>query len=64
MKKTKADLFIEVCCKCPNCGAYLNIFDFDDVKNALDETHNSINCNLEIDCEECKEIFIVTDILF
>lgn len=64
MKKRTANLSISVNCKCPNCDTYLDIFDLEDVKYALDETHNAINCNLEIECEECNEKFIVSDIYF
>ena len=64
MKTTTANLFIEVNCKCPHCDAYLDIFDLEDVKYALAEPHNAPNCDLEIDCEECGEKFIVSDISF
>lgn len=64
MEKTTANLFIEVNCKCPHCDAYLDIFDLEDVKMALDETHNAADCDLEIECSNCNEKFIVTDIYF
>jgi len=64
MKQTTANLFIEFTCKCPHCNSYLDIFDLEDVKYALDEIHNAPNCNLEIKCEECLENFVVSDISF
>jgi len=64
MKSTSASLHIQVNCKCPNCDAYLDVFDLEDVKYSLDETHNAQDCNLEIECEECLEKFIITDITF
>ena len=64
MKTITAHLSISVNCKCPNCNSYLDIFDLEDVKYALDETHNASNCNLVIKCEECLEDFIISDIFF
>ena len=64
MKETTASLNIEVTCKCPNCGAYLDVFDLEEVKYALDETHNAPDCNLEIECTDCNETFLLTDIYF
>lgn len=64
MYKRTATLTISVNCKCPHCESYLDIFDLEDVKYALDETNNAIDCNLEIECEECNEKFIVSNIYF
>jgi uncharacterized protein with PIN domain len=64
MNKRSAFLTIRVECRCPNCDTYLDIFDLKEVKDSLDKTHNARDCNVEIECEDCNEKFIVSDILF
>ena len=64
MKTTTADTHIEVLCNCPNCDAYLDIFDEYGVKESMGYEPRSENCDLEINCSECKETFLVTDINF
>ena len=65
MKKITASVWIKVTCKCPNCDAFLDLFEMEDVQLALNIVANiPPDCNLEIECTECLEKFIVTDILF
>ena len=64
MKTVIANTYIEVLCKCPNCGCGQDIFDNDFIKGSLTEDHRASGCNVEIQCEECSEKFLVTDIDF
>ena len=64
MKSTDAKTFIEVVCNCPNCNAYLDIFDENGVKESMGYEPRSEGCDLEIKCSECEEPFIVTDIFY
>lgn len=60
---TTANLSIELLVSCPYCESFLDIFHLVNVQDALDDTHLK-NCNLEIECQECLEKFLVTDINF
>jgi len=64
LKTTDANTFIEVLCNCPYCNAYLDIFDEHGVKESMGYEPRSENCNLEVDCSECGEKFLVTDIFY
>lgn len=62
MKETRAQLYIEVLCTCPNCDYGLDIFD--DIKDILDDDHRASNIDKEIVCEGCGETFLLTDVDF
>lgn len=65
LKTTVANTHIEVTCDCPYCNAYLDIFDRDSVRESfVDNDLTAENCDIEITCPKCKEIFIVTDIFY
>lgn len=66
MKSTTAQTLIEILCICPNCGDGLDILYEDNVREELtrQDEFSSSNCNLEITCSECKEVFLVTDIYY
>jgi uncharacterized protein YbaR (Trm112 family) len=64
MRETRANLYIEVLCNCPNCGYGLDVFDNDSIKESLDDDHRASGCDVEITCEDCNETFLVTDIDF
>ena len=64
MKKTRAQLYIEILCDCPNCDESLDVFHNETVKESLQEDHRAYNCDVEIICENCKETFLLTDIDF
>lgn len=62
MKTTTATTLIEVLCDCPYCDELMDIIDRDDVKGSLNDKPRVSNCDIEITCENCQGIFLVTDI--
>lgn len=64
MKTTRAQLSIEILCQCPNCNYDLDLFDEHRVRESLEDDHRASNCNIEIECENCNETFLLTDVDF
>jgi uncharacterized Zn finger protein len=62
MKECKAQTTLEVNCDCPHCDEWLDITD--EAREYLDETLRAEEIELQITCEECGEVFIVTDITY
>lgn len=52
--------YLEVRTNCPYCLAYLDVFEA--MIEHLDECLSAENCDEEITCESCKEVFIITDV--
>ena len=61
-KKVDASFHCEVMCNCPNCDAYIDIRD--DVSEHLDKYNQAMNIDIEIECTECREYFIVENVTF
>ena len=62
MEKVNANCFIEVCCKCPYCDAFEDVFE--DVRESMDDDHRADNIDVEVKCSECGEPFIVENVRF
>ena len=62
MKKVNANCFIEVCCKCPYCDAFEDVFE--NVRESMDDDHRAENIDVEVKCSECGEPFIVENVRF
>ena len=64
MRETRAQLYIEILCTCPNCDYGLDLFDEHRVRESLDDDHRASNCDIEIKCENCDQKFLLTDVDF
>ncbi len=64
MKIVDATCFVEVACTCPYCDAFEDIFDDGRVKESMGDDHRADDCNIEIECSECGELFLVENIHF
>lgn len=64
MKKSDATTYLEILCICPNCGACLDLIDDDWIKESLGGELRADNCDVEVNCDECKKAFIVENIYY
>ena len=62
MKKVDAETHIEVMCHCPYCNSYQDVLE--NVRDVMDHTMRSENCDVEVRCDECRELFIVENVVF
>ena len=62
MKTVEAQTYVEVTCSCPECNAYLDIFDLGQTKEVMGYDLRAEKCDMEITCPECGKQFIVSDI--
>lgn len=64
MKKSIANVFLEIISICPNCGFGMAIENDDYVIEEMIRSGelSSSNCDIEINCDGCNETFLVTDI--
>lgn len=71
MKTTTATTHVTVNAYCPSCEHLMNIFCHGSATyDAVRETFNinnemrSDDCEIQVECERCKETFLVTSIQF
>ena len=62
MKEVRAQCLMEVLCVCPNCGYGLDVID--EVGEFMNYYHRARGIEVEVTCEDCNEIFLVTDVDF
>lgn len=73
MKKTNADIRIEINVECPHCEEYINLLELDEM---VEEGYIYVRCfpdgeqwgcnglNETIECPECKKDFIIEDVQY
>lgn len=64
MKEVKAQSYLEVICKCPECGSWIDILNIGQTKIVLGSDLRAQGCDMEITCQECGGDFIVSDITY
>jgi hypothetical protein len=62
MEKVNANCNVEVFCNCPYCGAFEDVFE--DVRESMDDDHRAENIDVEVECSECGNAFIVDNVYF
>lgn len=64
MKEVYAHSSFEITTDCPYCDGYLDLTE--ELREALDPNDflQSKDCDIEIKCPECNEIFLVKEIEF
>ena len=61
MRTTEAETHLEVWVHCPYCDRFQN--KVDELKHHFDYGElSALECEVEIECEKCKEVFIVEQI--
>jgi hypothetical protein len=70
MKRTEAALDIDVVMNCPHCDYFINYLDHlsvseDLLEMAMDgDSLGCDECEIEVECPECKKLFIVEKIIY
>lgn len=59
VRKAGAQIFIELSCTCPHCGAMLDFYDYIHAQLCLDVLAY-VGHTFEVSCEECGKEFDMT----
>lgn len=71
MKKTNADIILEINVECPHCEEYIHLLDLTEMTDdgyiylrCLDEQWGCKDFNETIECPGCNKEFIIEDVQY